>query len=243
MECWGNFDCRVANDEFYVSRGTFSGKKIPLRDSFSIKVWFLGKDVRVLETTFVRVVDCLLYVSRGMTLMKKQFFETILLFYSFRSSSGKEFQSLETKLRLVVKVHSRCLEEHFQENNFSGRNDIISSILEFETKFIRDFLKFFPKICLHWHLRVGWNVIVEVFFFEKIMFLSITSGICLKIFQKVEKTFRRGSHSCIQRLQWNNFMKSKFHQYWTLKRNWFRIPCQISDKVVITEIYVSSGKF
>ena len=114
-------------------------------------------------------------------------------------------------------------------------------------KIVRNFVtKIQKRNCVHLFRRVGWNVIND--FYEEIMFLFITLELNRRNFEIQKKISRQRFQKCIRRFLRNVFRISvvflketlKFHQSLTLKRNCFRTSCQIYDKVVITEIYLSS---
>ena len=114
-------------------------------------------------------------------------------------------------------------------------------------KNIRNFVTNFQKRnCVHFFTLVCWNVINDFFCRN---YVSVHYfGTCPTKFQNPEKNFQTAFPKVYSTFPEERFQISvvfsketvNFHQSWTLKRNCFRISCQIYVKVVITEIYLSN---
>ena len=146
---------RVAKTAFYVSRGTIFWKtncffgKIVLFSVFDCQ----GKIVTPAKGFSEGCLKNTLWVQL-IAFTMKTFFAMFYLLHLFRTSSGKCFQLSTYLFCKAVSVHSTYSDEHFLEKKvFFGKDYKFSSILDMETKIIREFLEFFRKQCLHWIIK------------------------------------------------------------------------------------------
>ena len=107
-----------------------------------MNLWLSGIKLGLQEKLLVKTVRNLLFVSLGTISRKKRLSKTVLLFHPSHFTRKKTLNSRERFSAMLSKLHSTFSEERSQENLFCfGINYIFSSILEFETKFTRTFLK------------------------------------------------------------------------------------------------------
>ena len=164
-----------------------------------INLWLSGIKLWLLEKISVRFVRKLLYVSLGTISRKNHFFKTVLHFHAShltRKKSNLE-EGLSAKLS---KFHSTWSNEGFQENLFCFvRNYMFSSILEIQTKLLKPFWKKYENY-LHWIIFVEWNVLAEVFHFEReyihIIFFRIFTDEISKPRIKILKGFQKLYSTC-----------------------------------------------
>ena len=150
-----------------------------------ISLWFPGIRLWLLEKISVRFVSNLLYVSLETTSRKNHFFKTVLHFHPSHLTRKKSNLEEGYSVRLS-KFHSTWSKEGFQENLFCFvKNYMFSSLLEIQTKLLDSFWKKYENY-LHWIIFVEWNVIAEVFHFERKYIPIIFFGLWQTKFQNPE---------------------------------------------------------
>ena len=161
---------------------------------FLMNLWLSEIKLWLQEKLLVRAVKNLLYVSLGTISRKKRFSKTVLLFHPSHFTRKKTLNLRERFSAMLSKLHSTFSEEGSQENLICfGINCIFSSILEFETKFTRTFLKSSQKISTSTYIcrvqRHSWSF----FLWKKIQSHLSISVFDERIFKTHIKTFDRVS--------------------------------------------------
>ena len=164
-----------------------------------INLWLFGTKLWLLEKISVRLVSNLLYVSRWTISRKNQFFKTVLHFHPSPLTRKKSNLEEGFSARLS-KFHSTWSEECFQENLFCFvKYYMFPSLLEIQTKLLKPFWKKYEKY-LNWIIFVEWNVIAEVFHFERkyipIIFFRILTDEISKPSIKISKAFQKLYSTC-----------------------------------------------
>ena len=171
---------------FFVQKNYFRQNIFLLRLFFFLmNLWLSEIKLWLQEKLLVRAVKNLLYVSLGTISRKKRFSKTVLLFHPSHFTRKKTLNLRERFSAMLSKLHSTFSEERSQENLICfGINCIFSSILEFENKFTRTFLKSSQKISTSTYIcrvqRHSWS-----FFLWK----KIQSHLSISVFD--ERNFKR----------------------------------------------------